>query len=284
MTRMDRYLLGEMLLPFVSGVLLIIVMLVGNTLYPLIENIAKYSIPLMVIAKLVAFNLPVLLVLTLPAATALSAAWAVNRLARDSEVTAIRMAGVPLRRLFLPIFGLGLTASLLAFVVGDRVVPPANREFQQTQSELPAFGLQAQPSIAANKVFTFEDYTFHIRGIHKDPGGDVNKLNLVGVTIFKNPETGDGFPTLITAKSATYDRDVWTFYGVMTHIFDATGSETYELSGSPATLSLRVPLAGLAAERDGDAGDADDAAAWRRRCRPWRVRGSGGRTPTMPSR
>ena len=44
--RLDRYLLGEMLLPFVSGVLLIIVMLVGNTLYPLIEQIAKYSIPI----------------------------------------------------------------------------------------------------------------------------------------------------------------------------------------------------------------------------------------------
>ena len=73
MKRLDLYLLGEMLLPFVSGVLLIIVMLVGNTLYPLIEQIAKFNIPVLVIAKLVAFNLPTLLVLTLPAGMALSA-------------------------------------------------------------------------------------------------------------------------------------------------------------------------------------------------------------------
>ena len=234
-----------MLLPFVSGVLLIIVMLVGNTLFPLIEPIVKNGIPVMVVAKLVAFNVPTLLVLTLPAGMALSAAWAVNRLARDSEVTAIRMAGVPLRRLFLPIFGMGVAVSLLAFWVGDKVVPPANREFQQTQSQMGAYAFQALPDVAANKVFTFQDYSFHIREIHKDPAGDVNKLQLVGVTIFKNPENGVGFPTLITAQSATYDRDVWTFNGVMTHVFDATGSETYELSGSPATLNLRIPLASL---------------------------------------
>ena len=247
MKRMDRYLLGEMLLPFVSGVLLIIVMLVGNTLFPLIELITKNGIPLMVVAKLVAFNLPTLLVLTLPAGTAVAAAWAVNRLARDSEVTAIRMAGVSLRRLFLPVFFMGLMASLVGFFVGDRVVPPANREFQQTQSQMGAYAFQALPNVAADKVFTFQDYSFHIHQIHKDSGGDVNKLQLVGVTIFKNPENGVGFPTLMTAQSATYDHDVWTLYGVVMHILDASGQETYEMAGphDKVTLNLRVPLAGL---------------------------------------
>ena len=245
MKRMDQYLIGEMLLPFVSGVLLIIVMLVGNTLFPLIEPIVKNGIPVMVVAKLVAFNVPTLLVLTLPAGMALAAAWAVNRLARDSEVTAIRMAGVPLRRLFRPIFGMGIATSVIAFLVGDRVVPPANREFQQTQTQMGAYALQAQPNIAANKVFTFEDYSFHIHEIHKDPGGDVNKLNLVGLTIFKDPDNGIGFPTLITAKNATYDHDVWTLNGVVTHILNADGAETYEASARSTTLNLRVPLEGL---------------------------------------
>ncbi|MBV9850912.1 MAG: LptF/LptG family permease [Armatimonadetes bacterium] len=245
MKRMDRYLLGEMLLPFVSGVLLIIVMLVGNTVFPLIEQIAKYGIPLMVVAKLVAFNLPTLLVLTLPAATALAAAWAVNRLARDSEVTAIRMSGVPLRRLFRPIFFLGAAASLLAFVVGDRVVPPATQEFYQTQSQLPAFGFQALPSVAANKVFTFQDYSFHIREIHQDPGGDVNKLHLVGVTIFQNPPIGAGFPVLYTAQSATYDHDLWTLYQVHIDVMDADGSVAKEVAAGSLVKSLRIPLGSL---------------------------------------
>lgn len=244
MKRLDQYVVGETLLPFAAGVFLIMVMLVGNTLYPLIQQIAEYRIPLMVIAKLIAFNLPTLLALTLPASQALAAAWAVNRMARDSEVTAIRMSGVSLRRLFLPIFLMGLLTSLLAFVVGNDMAPAAYRQFQQTQNQLVAYGFQALPSIASNKVFTFQDYSFHIRQIQKDPQ-NVNRLHLIGVTIFENPPSGNGFPVIYTAQSATYDHDVWTLNHVVTHVFDGQGAEIYEIRAASFVLNLRVPLDSL---------------------------------------
>ncbi len=196
MKHMDRYLLGEMVLPFVGGILLIVVMLVGNTLFPLIEQIVRSGIPLMVVAKLIAFNIPILVPLTLPPGVALASAWAVNRLARDSEITAIRMAGVPLRRLFLPIFIVGLLASMASFLVGDRVVPAAEREFQKTQGQMFAYALQASPTVAANKVFTFQDYSFHIGEIRKDPGGNADKLQLFTLTIFENPLKCRGIPAI----------------------------------------------------------------------------------------
>ncbi len=244
MKRMDQYLLGETLLPFVCGVLLIMVMLVGNTLYPWIQQIAEYHIPALVIAKVVAFNLPTVFVLTLPAGQALAAAWSVNRLARDSEVTAIRMSGVPLRRLFLPIFLMGVFTSLVGFIVYNQVAPAAYRQFQQTQTQMGAFALSALPSIAADKVFTFQDYSFHIHQIQKDPR-DADKLHLVGVTIFQNPPAGGGFPILYTAQSATFDRDIWTLNGVVTHMLNAQGQENYEVAGTTVTLPLRVPLDSL---------------------------------------
>ena len=228
MKRLDLYLLGEMLLPFVSGVLLIIVMLVGNTLFPLIEMITKNGIPVMVVAKLVAFNVPTLLVLTLPAGMALSAAWAVNRLARDSEITAIRMAGVPLRRLFLPIFVMGAAASLLAFWVGDRVVPPANREFQQTQTQMGAYAFQALPMSPPTKSSRSRTTRSTSARSTRTPAAMSTSCSWSASRSSRTRENGVGFPTLITAQSATYDHDVWTLYGVITHIFDASGAETYE--------------------------------------------------------
>ncbi|BDI32803.1 hypothetical protein CCAX7_48540 [Capsulimonas corticalis] len=245
MKRMDRYVLGEMAPPFLAGVMLIVVMLVGNTLFPLIEQIVKNGIPFKVVAKLVVFNIPTLLVLTLPAGTALSASWAVNRMARDSEITVIRMSGVSLRRLFLPIFLVGLLASITAFVVADRVVPRAQHEFQQTQGQMLSYALQASPSLAANKVFTFEDYAFHIREIRKDPSGDPNKLQLYGVTIFENPTNG-GFPTITTAQSATYNRDIWALQNVVVHHLALDGSERLEIQAAATTLNLRVPLMDIA--------------------------------------
>jgi lipopolysaccharide export system permease protein len=241
---MDRYLLGETVVPFISGVFLIMVMLIGNTLYQLIQQIAEYHIPLVVVAKMIVYNLPTLLVLTLPAGMALSAAWAVNRLARDSEITAIRMSGVSLRRLFLPIYLMGVFASLLAYAVGDRIAPTAYRQFQQTQNQMGAYALQALPSIASNKVFTFQDYSFHIQQIQKDPH-DPNVLTMTGVTIFQDPPAGGGFPELYTAKTATYNHDIWTLYGVVTHILNNQGQETYEIAAASTTLNLQVPLTSL---------------------------------------
>ncbi len=244
MKRLDRYLLGEMVLPFVGGVLLIVVMLVGNTLFPLIEDIVRNGIPPLIVARLVAFNIPILVPLTLPPGVALSSAWAVNRLARDSEITAIRMGGVSLRRLFLPIIVVGLLAGVASFLVGDRVVPPAWREFQKTQGRMFSYALQASPSLAANKVFTFQNYSFHVREIRKDPGGSANRLNLLGLTIFENPAQPDGSPVLITAKSADYDRDVWTLHEADVITF-SHGFVAVEMPSQSVTLNLQVPLASL---------------------------------------
>ena len=245
MKRMDRYLLGEMVLPFFGGILLIVVMLVGNTLFPLIEDIVKNGIPPLIVARLIVFNLPILIPLTLPPGVALASAWAVNRLARDSEITAIRMAGISLKRLFLPIVLAGVAASAVSFLVGDRVVPPAWQEFQKTQGRLFAYALQASPTVAANKVFTFQDYSFHIREIRKDPGGKADKLQLFGLVIFQNPIGPDALATLITAQSADYNHDVWTLYGAHIITFDRSGFVSTESAARTTTLNLQVPLESL---------------------------------------
>jgi lipopolysaccharide export system permease protein len=244
MTKMDRYLLGEMVLPFISGVLLIVVMLLGNTLYALIQTIAKSNISWPVVAKLVVFNIPTLVVLTLPAATALSAAWSVNRLARDSEVTAIRMAGVPLRRLFAPIYITGIIISVGSFLIADRVVPRAQHEFQQTQAQMLAYAFQATPSIAEDKVFVFQDYAFSIRSIRRNPSGGIDKLSLEGITIFHR--SIGSYPELITARSAQYDHDIWQLQDVVVHTFGQDGFTATEIAGKSMTLNLRVPISGLA--------------------------------------
>ena len=247
MKRLDRYLLGEMVLPFVGGILLIVVMLVGNTLFPLIEDIVKTGIPPLVVARLIVFNLPILVPLTLPPGVALSSAWAINRLARDSEITAIRMAGISLRRLFLPIILVGMVASAASFFVGDRVVPPAWREFQKTQGQLFAYALQASPTVAANKVFTFQDYAFHIREIRKDPSGRADKLQLFGLVIFQNPVGPNGLATVITAQSADYNHDVWTLYGAHVVTFGTDGFVSAEMGTRTLKLPLQVPLESLSA-------------------------------------
>ena len=242
---MDRYILSEMLQPLLAGVLMFLVMLIGNTLYNYIEQILKSGIPLKIVLRLIVYNVPILIPLVLPAATALASAWSINRLARDFEVTPIRMAGVPLRRLFLPVFAMGALASLISFEIGDRVAPWAQREFTASQSQIGVYALLAAPAIAENQVFRFQDYTFHIREIRKDPAKNSARIDLEGVTIFRNSSSG-GFPTLITAQSAEYDRYVWTLHDAVWHTLGADGFTQFELKSKLIKLPLYVPLSSLA--------------------------------------
>ena len=267
-SRLDKYLLSEMLWPFVTGTALIVVMLVGNTLFPLIQQIVTYGIPFLVVAKLVACNIPTLIVLTLPAGTALASAWAINRMARDSEITVIRMAGVPLRRIFAPIYIVGFLASCLSFFIADHVVPAAQHEFTQIQQQMGTYAIEASPDVATDKIFNYQDYTFDIGEVHKDPGGDPDKLQLNNVIIFQKSDSG-GFPVIISAKSAQYDHDIWTLQNVVVHDLGSNGFVRTEISGKTTTLNLRVPLNNLAATSIPGPRTNKLWSSWARKCRRW---------------
>jgi lipopolysaccharide export system permease protein len=259
MRLLDRYILGEMVLPFLTGVFAVIMMLVGNTLFALVDLILKNNIPLIMVSRLVVFNIPTLVVLTLPVGVALAAALAVNRLARDSEVTSIRMAGVPLVRIFAPIFLAGLCASLLSFWLGERVVPAANREFSKTQSAMFGYAFASAPVLVSNKVFTYQNYSFFVRDASRGVKGNPNALLVHGVMIYEIPTSPNGFPTLITAESAIYDHQVWTLYHPAIHKLDSHGLVTGEATAAQGTLNLQAPLPILPNDQNTDMAGMPDA-------------------------
>jgi lipopolysaccharide export system permease protein len=230
-----------MLLPYFTGVFAVILMLVGNTLFGLVDIILKNNIPLVVVARLVVFNLPTLIVLTLPVGVALAAALAVNRMARDSEITPIRMGGVPLLRIFAPIFIVGLLSSAFSFWLGDSVVPPAERAFQKTQAAMFGYSISASPSLVANRVFTYQGFEFYVRDAVKLPGSP-NSLLAHDIMLYENPDTPGGFPKLITAKSATYSQGLWKLHQVIVHTLDEQGFTRLEVFGKNGMLDVRAPL------------------------------------------
>lgn len=259
MRLLDRYIVGEMVLPFLTGVFAVIMMLVGNTLFALVDLILKNNIPLAIVSRLVVFNIPTLVVLTLPVGVALAAALAVNRLARDSEATAIRMAGVPLRRIFAPIFVIGLLASLFSFWLGERVVPAANREFAKTQNAMFGYAFSSAPMLVANKVFTYQNYNFFVREASRGVKGNPNALLVHGVMIYEDPTDPKGYPILITADSAIYDHDVWTLENASIQKLDDHGLVSADLSAKQATLNLQAPMPVLPGNQSTDMAGMPDA-------------------------
>src|SRR4051794_37386886 len=129
MKRLDRYLIREMIVPFLIGQGAVVLMLTGTVLYNNADIFLQAHVPVMGVVKIAIYFLPYLVSLTMPVAMAIAASLLVSRLARDTEITVMRAAGISLKRIFLPIFGIGLALSFIDFYFGEKVVPWSNQQY-----------------------------------------------------------------------------------------------------------------------------------------------------------
>ena len=78
---------------------------------------------------------------------------AVSRLSADNEIIAVMAAGIPLRRLFLPLAAAGVILSGLSFVFNDLLLPASNIEFSRIYRRM----LATNPSVEL-EPFAVERY------------------------------------------------------------------------------------------------------------------------------
>ncbi len=230
---LDKYVLKEMVGPFLVSVFAFVVLLIGRVLFDNINFIIEKRVPIGLVARLVVFQLPWIIGMVIPLATLFGTSLAVNRLGRDSELTAVRMAGTPLRRIFAPIFIVGFLASVLTLWIGESVTPWANREAQKTVRYI--WGLQQVPPVQENVFFESEGYYFYVQRVERTLAG--NPV-LRKVMIYETPLPG-AFPMLISAESATSKDNIWTLYKGVLHKLGPDGLTTYEMKFPQMKLNLK---------------------------------------------
>jgi lipopolysaccharide export LptBFGC system permease protein LptF len=236
----DRYVFGEMILPFLIGTLAVLMMLVGNTLFAILPDMLQKKWPVGVVARVCVLNIPVVLVLTLPVSTALAASLATNRMARDNEFTVMRAAGMPLLRAFLPMFAFGLMMSAADLYVANRVVPWAWKEQQNVEQFLE--NLPENP-VELGRSFTAENFTISFETAQKLTP---TKRRLNKVVIVSNPTAYSGeYAEITTAETADYENGTWKMRNVVHHRFDKQGFTIYDAASPDATLSLRIDFSNL---------------------------------------
>ncbi len=128
---LDRYVVRELVSPFVFGGMLFTFFLLIDRIYHLTDLVITKGVPFYLVVQLLVFMLPSFMTHTLPMALLVAVLLAGGRLAGDLEIVAFKSAGVSPLRLFRPILLAGLvvttTTALLTLVVN----PLANREFQR---------------------------------------------------------------------------------------------------------------------------------------------------------
>lgn len=126
---MDRYILLELLMPFVFGVVAFSSIGVSiGVLFYLMRMITEAGLPVSVAAQVFLLRLPYFVGLAFPMSMLLACLMVYGRLSSDSEFVAMRSCGVSVYRLVLPAVLLGLVVSGINFTFNEAVVPICNRQ------------------------------------------------------------------------------------------------------------------------------------------------------------
>jgi lipopolysaccharide export system permease protein len=124
---LDVYLLKQLLLPFLFGVAAFssIGISVG-ALFDLIRKITQFNLPLDIAAQVFFLQMPLYIYYALPMSTLLSTLMMYSRLSTDSELIALRSAGISSYRLVVPAVILSLMITSVSFAFNEAIVPAAN--------------------------------------------------------------------------------------------------------------------------------------------------------------
>lgn len=127
--RIDRYILIELLQPFLFGLAFFVAIWLIDLMMDLVNLIFSKGVPIGVVVRLFMYSLPPTLVISFPMATLLANLVAFARLSSDSEVTAMKACGISIYRIILPATLVGLFVTGLTFLFNEKLVPIANDRF-----------------------------------------------------------------------------------------------------------------------------------------------------------
>ncbi|CQR72151.1 LptF/LptG family permease [Sporomusa ovata] len=132
---LDKYIITELLWPFIFGVCAFSSMFIGGgTMYRIAQYISKFGASTAVVAKLFIYSLPGVIVLTFPMSTLLATLLCYGRLSASSELIAMRAAGLSFYRLTAPVLITAFFISTFAVVFNETVVPAATEAYNATIS------------------------------------------------------------------------------------------------------------------------------------------------------
>ncbi len=127
MAKIDRYVLTEFWLPLVSGAGIITGVWLGvDKFKEVFKLLAKSGAPFSTGIVVLGLETPQILAVTIPISILLATFLTFQKLSSQSEIIAMRAAGVSFTRLMIPVFYLGLIGLVVCFILNEFVVPLTN--------------------------------------------------------------------------------------------------------------------------------------------------------------
>ncbi len=231
----DRYLLREFAQAFLVGLLTAVLLVVALRFQQAVIQLAQQHAPPSLLLQQIAWDLPNVLELALPVATALGAALATNRLARDNELTVLRGTGTSLVRLFAPFVFLGMLLAVAGIYNANALQPIATERRRSISGFLRNPVGTSEPGQATRGGAQGEWLIQFERGDRKSE----TLWQLYTVSLIQKER-------ILLAPTATYDSvtGLWTLERVVEHLYGRQGKLTQQRKHPTLTLSARTEFSG----------------------------------------
>lgn len=243
---LDRYIAAQLTAPFLFGVAAFSSILVSvGALFDLIRKVTEAGLPLSLAFQVFLLKLPYFISLAFPMSMLLATLMVYSRLSTDSELIALRSAGVSLYRLIAPAIVLSLFVTVLTFAFNEAIVPAANYQASVTldralKQDRPNFkernilvqqfrnGRQAGGEQVLDRIFYARQF---------------DGQQMKGLTVLDFSQ--DGLNQIVASESATWNpiANVWDFFNGTIYVVAADGSYRNILKFERQQIQLpRTPL------------------------------------------
>ncbi len=194
----ERYIVGAIIPYLLLALLLLTAVLFAQQAGRFAELLVSAHIPPDLLAKIVSALLPNVLIFTLPMAVLSGTIIGLSRMGSDSELVALRAAGVGTWALLWPILAIGLMASTATFYLNLEEAPGAARALRRASLRAALYKLDSpvEPRSFSTEI---PGYVVYVR--------DGDKAAGTWGRVFIYSREADGGTRLITARSGRIDSD-----------------------------------------------------------------------------
>ena len=133
---LTKYILKELIPPFLISLLALTSILILEEIFRLTKLFVKKGISPIYLVELLVYVLPATLVLTIPMSTLISILIGLGRFATDNEITAMKAHGVGLHQLLWPVLVVSLCIAILDFFFMDYALPLGNQAYWSLKRDI----------------------------------------------------------------------------------------------------------------------------------------------------
>jgi lipopolysaccharide export system permease protein len=235
---LDRFIIKELMGPFLFGVMAFtLIMVAGGLLFKLADLIIEKGVSLSVAGRLFIYELPSVVVLTLPMSCLLSALLGFSTMSANSEIVALKASGISFSRISRPVLFSAALITILALGINETIVPLGKLASENVMRYEVA---REKPALLKEQVFLRSNAQsseglrriIYINKLYARSG----EMNDIVVQEFK----GSALVRLTTAENGKWENGVW--YLNDGDVFEVKQNNKVELTLHFKQQVLPIPL------------------------------------------